>query len=41
MIRQVSVPACLISAAITAVFAAAVNYLALRRIRRLSLTRID
>ena len=41
MIRQVSLPACLISAAITLVFAAAVNYLALRRIKRLKLNRID
>ena len=41
MIRQVSFPACLISAGITLLFAAAVNYLALRRIKRLKLNRID
>ncbi|MBQ3865620.1 MAG: FtsX-like permease family protein [Clostridia bacterium] len=41
MIRQVSVPACLISAVITLFFAAAVNYLALRQIKRLELNHIE
>lgn len=41
MIRQISVPGCLISAAITFLFAAAVNLIALRQIRRLRLTKID
>jgi len=41
MIRETSIPACLISAAITAVFAAVVNYLALRRIKHLELNHVD
>ncbi len=41
MIRQISVPSCLFSVLITLSFAAVVNWIALRSIRRLSLTRLD